>query len=259
MGCCTLRIGSESKIPNSLWKCWPALEAEHPSAWGQTQLSVSTTPQELCHFHSRPSMLWTDLCSDPTIHSWHGQHRLLLEPFGDGVNPLQSCNWQLSDPDFNPSVIRIQNKCNSQPRTAADQLWTVLLAPSFSSRNSDHPLPRQSRLSTLSFDLLRFIFTCKPTASEEHLLTHTYGWGAVWPQSSPRLLKTPNLVSWTRTQCPPAMPINWFHSLPAVVSMLGKADVFSLKLHFQLPAETVHLKSNKTQWNLPKPATTIVW
>lgn len=39
----------------------------------------STRPQELCCLRSRHSMLWTDLCSDPTERSRHGQHRLFLQ------------------------------------------------------------------------------------------------------------------------------------------------------------------------------------
>lgn len=71
-GCWGQPTGSESKIPDSLWRCWPRpcsrasvstgarLSRQHPRALG---------PMSYCHLLSRHGTPQTDPWSDPTVCS----------------------------------------------------------------------------------------------------------------------------------------------------------------------------------------------
>lgn len=91
--------------------------------------------------------LWSDpaVCSQ-RVSDWQAaltawttvSGALLSQPFGGSLCPLQTCNWQLSNLDFNPNVTQIKKRSefNSHHRTEADQLRTMLLAPSISSHGA---------------------------------------------------------------------------------------------------------------------------
>lgn len=147
------------------------------------------------------------------------------QPFGGSLCPLQTCNWQLSNLDFNPNVTRIKKRSefNSHHRTEADQRQTMLLAPSISSHGasadrgsaSAQAIPlrllwlQQQSLqpaalavdNTLhsscsgSFSLVKHLLSVNSVYSDTHEGGRLYD-----PRSSPWLLKTLNLVSRTCAQ-----------------------------------------------------------